>query len=473
MVVALLRKFMFLEESRSVARARFFFFFRFRRDFWIRGKYQALSAGSLIALHHHFLDAHSQTHGLRTMDPISISGFVASILPLAYQVAAGILGFATEAHDNSETLNAFASEIQSLTRILEAATSTINDANFPAQPQGGPSTAVYRALHGAVDDIRLYLERLRLRVQRIQGDSANTNVYRNAIRTFAARINRTGINDLRSLLQTHQLSLNTALVMVHLYHTTHTAGHQQVDLRPDIYRLTSIVQRLTTAVDRERLSDDLTNHRIRDLQDVALQVVEDASQATTSTAGSETGEPVDPRDRRRIDEWLNRNVSEGSHDTDLVGRDSNKASSSHSQNPSTQLQKSTLHRSSLQLQRYTLHRSSLGLGLGLLIPRQTQPISSDSNREAIPSTGTTRRFQRSNDALHRTYQPPTKQRYAYSFISALAAAVCIWAIVCFIFDFKPCLTLPTLFMALITAVWCGIRFIRYKILFGLLGSILD
>ncbi|MCJ1369905.1 hypothetical protein MMC20_001117 [Loxospora ochrophaea] len=212
------------------------------------------------------------------MDPISISGLVASILPTAYQVAAGIFGFTLEARDNSETLDAFISEIQGLTRILEAATSTINDANFPAQSDSGPSAEVCRALHSAVDDIRLYLERLRLRVQRIEGDSANRNLYRNTIRTFAARANRTGVNDLRSLLPTHQLSLNTALVMVHLYHATHTAGHQQADLRPEIYRLTRIVQRLAAAADLERLSNDLTSHHIRDLQGVALRVIEDASQ---------------------------------------------------------------------------------------------------------------------------------------------------------------------------------------------------
>ena len=170
------------------------------------------------------------------MDPVSISAFVASILPIAQRVAAGIFGFAVEAHHNSETLNTFASEVLSLTRVLEAATSTINDANFPAQPDGGPSANVHRALHGAVDDIRLYLERLQSRVQRIQGKRANRDLYRTAIRTLATRINRTGINELRSLLQTHQLSLNTALVMVHLYHATHEAGHQHVDLRPDIYR---------------------------------------------------------------------------------------------------------------------------------------------------------------------------------------------------------------------------------------------
>ena len=265
-----------------------------------------------------------------------------------------------------------ASYIQSLTRILEAATSTINDVNPPAQPDGGPSTAVYRALHGAVDDIRLYLERLRLRVQRIQGDSVNKSPYRNAIRTFATRINRTGINDLRSLLQTHQLSLNTALVMVHLHHATHAAGHQQTDLRPDIYRLTSIVQRLAVAVDLERLSDDLTNHRIRDLQGVALQVVEDASQTATSSTGSETGEPLDPRDKSRIDEWLNQNVSEASHQTDLGSRGPHEASTSHPYTPPTRSQTST----SL--------RSSMGLG-----GHQTQLRSFDNSTEATTNTGTT------------------------------------------------------------------------------------
>ena len=366
------------------------------------------------------------------MDPVSISGFVAGVLPLAYQVAAGIFGFAVQAHDNSETLNGFASEIQSLTRILEAATSTINDANPPAQPDGGPSTAVYRALHGAVDDIRLYLERLRRRVQRIQGDSANTNLYRNAIRIFATRINRTGINDLRSLLQTHQLSLNTALVMVHLYHATHAAGHQQTDLRPDIYRLTSIVQRLATAVDRERLRDDLTNYRIHDLQSVALQVVEDAA---ASTAGSEMGEPIDPRARRRIDEWLNQNVSEGSYHPDLGSRGSHEASTSHSQIPSIQLQ----------------HRSSLGSD-----GHQTQPTSSDNNREATTNTETTRPLQTSNSVLRRIFSALICGNTFQLFVLFLALLIGSAALISSVAT-RGAWAFSTLGLAIITLIGCLIR----------------
>ena len=84
------------------------------------------------------------------------------------------------------------------------------------------------------------------------------------------------------------------------------------------------MQRLATAVNHERLRDDLTIHRIYDLQSVALQVVEDASQAAVSTAGSEMVEPMDPRDRRRIDEWLNQNISEGSDQPILGSRGSTK-----------------------------------------------------------------------------------------------------------------------------------------------------
>ena len=385
------------------------------------------------------------------MDPVSISAFVASILPIAQRVAAGIFGFAVEAHRNSETLNTFASEVLSLTRVLEAATSTINDANFPAQPDGGPSANVHRALHGAVDDIRLYLERLQSRVQRIQGKRANRDLYRTAIRTLATRINRTGINELRSLLQTHQLSLNTALVMVHLYHATHEAGHQHVDLRPDIYRLTSIVQRLATAVGPERLSDDLTDDRIRDLQGVALQVVEEASQTAASTAASETGEPVDPRERRRIDEWLNQ-VSEGSYKTDLGSRDSNEASTRHWQI------------TEIRSQRSTLHRSSLGLG-----GDQTQPISATTN------TGRRRRSLTSNHFLKRIFLPPMGKYLfrAYQTTVGLALMVFAWAIICLLTTYEKDLIIPTLVTALIMSLWCVLRLGFSKTAIGYLGSIFD
>ena len=232
---------------------------------------------------------------------------------------------------------------------MEAATSTINNTNFLAQPDGGPSSEVCRALHNTVNDIRLYLKRLQRRVQRIQKDNAHRNLYQNSIRAFAARINRTGINDLRSLLQTHQLSLNTALVIVHLHHATHTDGHQQANLRPEIYRLTRIVQRLAIAADLKRLRDDLTSYHIHNLRGVVLQVVEDTNQTVASTTRSEMNEPLDHRARRRIDEWLHQNGSKGSHATDMGSWGSREASTDHMQISSIQIQKSSSRGSSLNL----------------------------------------------------------------------------------------------------------------------------
>lgn len=116
--------------------------------------------------------------------------------------------------------------------------------------------------------------------------------------------------------------------MVHLLLATHTAGHQQVDLRQEIYCLTRIVQTLATAADLERLREDMTNYHIRVLQGVALHVVENPSQTAASSARSEMSEPLDPRARRRIDEWLNRDVSEGSLRTDLGSWDAHEGSTS-------------------------------------------------------------------------------------------------------------------------------------------------
>ena len=379
------------------------------------------------------------------MDPISITGLVASILSIAYQVTAGIFGFALEVHDNGDSLNAFASEIQSLTRILEAATSTINDANFPAQEDGGPIVEVYRALYGAVDDIQLYLNRLRRRVQRIQGDHANRNLYRNTIRAFAARINRTGVNHLRSLLQTHQLSLNTALIMVHLHHATHTAGHQQADLRPEIYRLTQIVQRLANTADLEQLRDDLTCHRIRNLQGVAQQVVEDASQTAASTAGSEINEPLDPRIRRRIDEWLNQNGSEGSQVTDLSNTISHQASTGYMQISS---QRSSLQGSSWRLSGH-----------------QTQPTSADYNGEATTKTRRIRLSQISNKVLAILYSPSMEQPKWYVFLTyfiilfslVIISLALSLAVHPKIDSSLRSLAVFTLIVGITTTVWCILR----------------
>lgn len=118
------------------------------------------------------------------------------------------------------------------------------------------------------------------------------------------------MNNMRSLLQTHQNSLNIALAMVQLHHRTHGPDYEHTDLRPEIYRLTRIVERLPTADDLQRLRDGLTADHVRELQRVAQRVVRDASQTAGSSAASELGAPLDPNTRRRIDEWIDRNAFE-------------------------------------------------------------------------------------------------------------------------------------------------------------------
>ena len=208
---------------------------------------------------------------------------------------------------------AFAAEIAGLSRILQAAISTLNDPNFPLRSDATANAAsadIRRALFGAVVDIRLYLEKLRQRVQKIQGRADSKGLYRRTIQKFEMRINESGVNNMRSLLQTHQNSLNIALAMVQLHHRTHGPDYEHTDLRPEIYRLTRIVERLPTADDLQRLRDGLTADHVRELQRVAQRVVRDASQTAGSSAASELGAPLDPNTRRRIDEWIDRNAFE-------------------------------------------------------------------------------------------------------------------------------------------------------------------
>ena len=211
------------------------------------------------------------------------------------------------------------------------------------------------------------------------------------------------------------------------------------------------MQRLATAVGPERLSDDLTDDRIRDLQGVALQVVEEASQTAASTAASETDEPVDPRERRRIDEWLNQ-VSEGSYKTDLGSRDSNEASTRHSQI------------TEIRSQRSALHRSSLGLG-----GDQTQPISATTN------TGRRRRSQTSNHFLKRIFLPPMGRYlfHAYQITFALAMMVFVWAFICLMESYEKGLIILILVTAVIMSLWCELRAWFSKTAIGYLGFIFD
>ncbi|KAL8745477.1 MAG: hypothetical protein Q9190_002387 [Brigantiaea leucoxantha] len=259
------------------------------------------------------------------MDPLSIPGLIGSLIPIAYKIAAGIFAFTTQFEDNSDTLNGFAAEIASLSRILQAASSTLNTAGFPLRPNGPRNTTetdICRALFGAAEDMRLYLERIRQLIKRIQGESNNGVLYRRAIRDFMMLVNDSNIANLRSQLQTHQISLNTALVMVQLYHQTRLSHDGRTDLRPEIYRLTRLVERLPTREDLVGLEHDLPPNHIYQVQQLAQDVVRKASDAAGSSAASEKGAQLDPITRNQIDQWISFTITQKHATSNALSYDS-------------------------------------------------------------------------------------------------------------------------------------------------------
>ena len=245
------------------------------------------------------------------MRAMEVVGVVSALIPVAYRVSAYIVGFAKEVHDARNTFNAFAAEISGLGHILEAATTSLSAESSPlrgALPSDPAAADISQALSGALENIRLYLDELQKQVQDIQGSEDDPGAYRRAIQTFLLRVHKDRVASLRSLLQTHLSSVNTALLMLSIHQQAQRPPSEYVDLRPDIYRLAYLIQRLPTGADLRQLSNELAADRVRKVRRVAEGVAHGASLAAASSRASEAGAPLDDDSRRRIDEWLDRRL---------------------------------------------------------------------------------------------------------------------------------------------------------------------
>ena len=241
------------------------------------------------------------------MDPVSVASLVTGVLPIIYHITQDISKFALEASDIRDALDGFKGEVQSLGRMLEAVAALLSHAGISTQQipaANGPSEAIGRVIQSAVDDIQVYMDKLQIRVRRIQGESKENSRYRRSIQAFAMRINRTGVNDLRSLLQTHRISLNTALLMLQVFYATNSVAQQQSDLYPQLDRLIRITEQLPTKVDLERLKDNITASHIRDMHQVAQQIVDYASDPATSSINSLEVQLLSKEAKQEIDDWI-------------------------------------------------------------------------------------------------------------------------------------------------------------------------
>ena len=239
------------------------------------------------------------------MDPVSIVTLSGSVAKICYEIAATLFNFARDAKDIDDNLNAFATEVSSFSLTLKAVTSTLNDPKLGfSDISKDTNPDVWDAVGGSIESLKRFLDKLRQELEEISSKTSDRNIFRQAMRAFELRLKKESVNGLRSTLRTHQLSLNTALVMVQLYAQARLPSQIQPDLRPNILRLRSMADDLPDpgALTTSDTGDDQNGpNNIAQLKKVTMAVLSNASERAYSAAGSEYGAPFD---RDRVREWI-------------------------------------------------------------------------------------------------------------------------------------------------------------------------
>ena len=239
------------------------------------------------------------------MDPATITTLITSAIQLSYQIATNLVILANKTTNISTTLHDFASEINGLSLTLTAVGSTLNDTRLDLIGSS-PSTNedVWRALFGSLDSIRLYLERLKHEYPARNGE---TSLLEQAKRALRLHLHQDGISKLRDILRTHQLTLNTALLMLQVYVQARIPALEPSTLESDICRLKDMMNKLRSS-STENLAPSSVHiaGNVVQLLQAANRIASDASEKAISMAGSEPYLPINKTSRREVDNWLMR-----------------------------------------------------------------------------------------------------------------------------------------------------------------------
>ena len=158
---------------------------------------------------------------------LTLSGSVAK---LCCQIATTLFTFANDTKDIDDNLNCFATEISSFNLALKAVTSTIKDPRLGFAKLSDNNHDVWEALGGSIINLRTYLDKLCEILKEINCKGKDKTLLRQAIKTFELRLKKDSVDGLRSTLRTHQLSLNTALLIVQLYAQAQLLSQKEIDL---------------------------------------------------------------------------------------------------------------------------------------------------------------------------------------------------------------------------------------------------
>ncbi|MCJ1384831.1 hypothetical protein MMC17_007949 [Xylographa soralifera] len=190
------------------------------------------------------------------MDPVSILTITQIACTISFQVLSTLYAFVNDVKDLDERLRGFTDEVEGLRRILVAITTSLNDPQLRlAEISTGKygNKDMWEAIHGSVEDCRLYLEKLRSELSGIRKKKGEGNILRQAVRALELRLNKDDINNLRSQVRSHQLGLNTALQMLNVYMCCRLPMQMQDSLAPQLATLGEAMAKLQTSIDSQSL----------------------------------------------------------------------------------------------------------------------------------------------------------------------------------------------------------------------------
>ena len=246
------------------------------------------------------------------MDPLSVAAAAAGLWKTSCEIAKIMYKITDRTSTVNKRLADFASEVNSVSRILQAITSTLNDRRLPLG-ESSSSPDVWIALLGAIDDLRLYFNKLQAKLNNIQAKSENYTLFKLAIRAFELSLSQENIDNLRSFLVGHKLSLNIALQIVQIYTQRSLPTAEPSDILLQVSRLISMIAKLPKAEGNSRTdlehgnigrSPEAASRNIARLRNTAIVVASEASVYAGSTTGSELGDPLDSNRADRIQNWL-------------------------------------------------------------------------------------------------------------------------------------------------------------------------
>ena len=278
------------------------------------------------------------------MDPLSVAAAAIALCGTAYEISHTLRSFAGKVKDADGNLKNFAFEVASTSRILKALTTTLNDPYLHLEAiSKGPAANldVWEALNGTMSDLSLYLQKVRAKLEDVGTESEDGNIFKQALKAFELSSAEDNINNLRSHLMSHQLSLQTVVLMLQLYTQAHRPAAQQPDLRPGISQLIRTVKKLpendhtdeqTTTIDNTT-SGQSQFHRssITRIRTVAIRIASEASihAGPPSEHENSLSSPIATDYIHKIEDWLKRSNSDKEKEVSLTNPFNNEESLNH------------------------------------------------------------------------------------------------------------------------------------------------